>query len=271
MIRVKDLTYVYQTREEKKIVALEGIDLKIEEGGFFAFLGRNGSGKTTLARCLNGLLLPTRGMVLIDGMNTKNRNKLWKIREKVGLLFENPDDQLVGTTVEEDVAFGLENLKIKPQEIRRRVRESLKMVGMEEYSKYPPHLLSGGQRQKIALAGILTLRAKYLIFDCPTSFLDPKGKKEILEIVKRLKVQGSTVVYITHSMEEAMASDKIFILEKGKIVKSGPPREIFKDEMRDFGLGLPPVRELALSLGKEGMDIPGDVLTLDEMVNFLCS
>ncbi len=276
IIQVQGVSYIYNQGREDQVLALEDITLNIAEGEFLAVLGHNGSGKSTLARLLNALLNPSSGRILVDDLSTGNPDNLWKIRQNAGMVFQNPDNQIVATTVEEDVAFGPENLGLPSREIRKRVDESLKRVGIGELSKRPPHFLSGGQKQKVAIAGVLSMRPRCLILDEPTALLDPEGRREVLQTVRDLnREEKITVVYITHFMEEAVAADRIVVMEQGKIVMEGPPRKIFPqvDKLRSLGLDVPQVTELARLLKREEgfQDLPEDILETEELVNFLCS
>ncbi len=238
-----------------------------------AIIGPNGSGKSTLAKLFNGLYIPTQGEILMDGLNTKKQDDIWKIRQKAGMVFQNPDNQIVATIVEEDVAFGPENLGIPPEEIRRRVAEALAIVELSEFADRAPHLLSGGQKQRVAIAGIIAMRPECIILDEPTAMLDPVGRREVIDTVKKLnKKEGKTVVLITHFMDEAVQADRIVVMEKGRIIMQGCPREIFKkaEELKRVGLDVPQVTELAQDLMAEGIDIRPDVLTVEEMVDNLC-
>lgn len=238
-----------------------------------AIIGPNGSGKSTLAKLFNGLYIPTQGEILMDGLNTKKQDDIWKIRQKAGMVFQNPDNQIVATIVEEDVAFGPENLGIPPEEIRRRVAEALAIVELSEFADKAPHLLSGGQKQRVAIAGIIAMRPECIILDEPTAMLDPVGRREVIDTVKKLnKKEGKTVVLITHFMDEAVQADRIVVMEKGRVIMQGCPREIFKkaEELKRVGLDVPQVTELAQDLMAEGIDIRPDVLTVEEMVDNLC-
>lgn len=262
---------VDESNEEK--YAVNGVNLSVKEGEFLVVLGHNGSGKSTIAKHLNGLLLPSEGTVIIDGLDTKNEENLWRVRETAGMVFQNPDNQLVATIVEEDVAFGPENLGIEPTEIRVRVDESLKKVGMLEYKKHAPHLLSGGQKQRIAIAGILAMEPKCIIFDEPTAMLDPSGRKEVLCNIKDVnKNHGITVILITHYMDEAAEADRIVVMDGGKVIMEGVPRDIFSKvkTMKDIGLDVPQVTELCYELQKEGINLDTKILNVNEMVNAIC-
>ena len=273
MISIKNLSFKYDYEDENAIQILKDIDLEINEGEFVALLGHNGSGKSTLAKLINGLLIPGQGDVLVDGMNTKNEEEIWDIRRTAGMVFQNPDNQLVATIVEDEVAFGPENLGIEPAEIRKRVDKALEDVGMTDYKKNPPHLLSGGQKQRVAIAGILAMSPKYIILDEPTAMLDPSGRREVIDtLVKLNKEENKTIILITHYMEEAAISDRVVVMEDGNIVLSGNPREVFShvDEIKKLGLDVPQVTELAHELKKDGLEISTEVLNIQEMVKEIC-
>lgn len=272
MIRIENVYYEYPSLEDTNYMALKGINLTINEGEFVVVLGHNGSGKSTLAKLMNALLIPTKGSVYVKNMETKDEENIWNIREKAGMVFQNPDNQLVATIVEEDVAFGPENQGIDPKEIRRRVDESLRIVEMSEYVKHAPHLLSGGQKQRIAIAGVLAMNPECIILDEPTAMLDPIGRKEVMNTVKKLnREENKTIVHITHYMEEAVDADRIVVMEEGSIIMDGTPREIFSkvDVMKKIGLDVPQVTELAYELRREGIDVPADILTIEELVAVL--
>lgn len=269
MINIENLTYKYSTIDEKSFTALKNVNLTVDSGEFLVILGHNGSGKSTLAKLMNALLLPTSGNVFVNGMDTKDEEKLWDIRQTAGMVFQNPDNQLVATIVEEDVAFGPENQGVDPREIRKRVDKSLEIVEMSEYKNHAPHLLSGGQKQRIAIAGVLAMNPKCIILDEPTAMLDPIGRKEVMKTIKKLnKEENKTIVHITHYMEEAVEADRIVVMEKGEIVMEGTPKEVFSKvkEMKEIGLDVPQVTELAYELRKEGIDLPTDILTVEELV-----
>lgn len=271
-IEFHDLTHCYNQGQENEYMAICGVNLSIEEGSFTVILGRNGSGKSTLAKHINGLLLPTSGVCLVDGRDTRDMNDLWAIRRQVGMVFQNPDNQLIAAVVEDDVAFGPENLGIAPREIRSRVDEALKAVDMEKYKSFAPHLLSGGQKQRIAIAGALAMRTRCLVLDEPTAMLDPQGREEVLNTVRRLHdEQGITIVYITHFMEEAVAADRIVVMDQGRIQAEGTPRELFceVEAMKAGGLDVPLAAELAWQLRREGMKLPGQIMTDEELVQAL--
>lgn len=270
MIEIKNLNFKYNETDEKLI--LKDLNLNIESGDFVAILGHNGSGKSTLAKLLNGLLQPTSGDVIVDGLNTKNEETIWKLRSNTGMVFQNPDNQIVATIVEEDVAFGPENLGIETKEIRKRVDQALKSVGMSEYARRAPHMLSGGQKQRIAIAGILAISPKYIILDEPTAMLDPVGRKEVMSTIEYLnKEEKKTIILITHYMDEAARANRLVVMEKGQIVIDEKPREVFShvDKIKEIGLDVPQVTELAWELNKEGFDINSKILNTDELVGEL--
>ena len=276
MIKFQDVTYKYTSIEDDKEVeryAVKGIDLKVKKGEFLVVLGHNGSGKSTIAKHINALVQPSSGTVTIDGMDTSKEENLWDIRSKAGMVFQNPDNQLVATIVEEDVAFGPENLGIEPKEIRRRVDESLEKVGMSEYKRHAPHLLSGGQKQRIAIAGVLAMKPDCIVFDEPTAMLDPSGRKDVLNsIIDLNKNYGITIVLITHYMDEAAMGDRIVVVDDGKIIMEGVPKKVFSqvETLKKIGLDVPQVTELSYELIKEGIDIDSEILNIDEMVDALC-
>ena len=273
MISIKNLSFKYDYEDENAIQILKDINLEIKEGEFVALLGHNGSGKSTLAKLINGLLLPGQGDVLVDGMNTKSEEEIWDIRRTAGMVFQNPDNQLVATIVEDEVAFGPENMGVEPSEIRRRVDRALEDVGMVDYKKNAPHLLSGGQKQRVAIAGILAMSPKYIILDEPTAMLDPSGRREVMDtLIKLNKEEGKTIILITHYMEEAAISDRVVVMEDGSMVLSGTPREVFSqvDKIKGLGLDVPQVTELAYELKKDGLEISTEVLNIEEMVKEIC-
>lgn len=267
-IEFKDVQFQYMSEEGETLKdALKGLNFGIERGSFVAIVGHNGSGKSTLAKHFNALLLPTEGEVLIEGMNTKDESKLWDVRSKCGMVFQNPDNQLVSSIVEDDVAFGPENLGVDPSEIRKRVDDALKAVDMYEHRKKGPHLLSGGQKQRIAIAGVLAMQPDIIVFDEPTAMLDPKGRTEIMEIISKLHESGKTIILITHFMEEAMQADRIIVMNHGEIIHDGSPIEVFKTG----DVELPFAAKLANKLRQKGMNIPEDIFTEDQLENYLCS
>lgn len=274
MIKLNHLTHIfYKESTKQEVKALDDVSLEIHEGEHIAVLGHNGCGKSTLAKHLNALLLPTEGTVEVDAVDTASEADLWTIRQTVGMVFQNPDNQLVATTVEEDVAFGPENMGMEPSIIRQRVDEALEAVGMQEYKNKGPHLLSGGQKQRVAIAGIIAMRPKYIVFDEPTAMLDPLGRREVMETMQRLnKEEGITIINITHFMDEAVLADRVIVMEHGRIVLSGTPKEVFThvDLLKRMQLDVPPVVELAALLHKENKQIAADLMTIEEMVKELC-
>lgn len=277
IIKSRKISYtypVYTTDEdgEKTQVqnppALKDVDMDVEEGEFICILGRNGSGKSTLARHLNALLVPDEGTLWVDGKDTKDEDKIWDIRACVGMVFQNPDNQIIASVVDEDVAFGLENTGVPTPEIQKRVPEALKNVGMEEYAKVSPNRLSGGQKQRVAVAGVLAMNSKCIVLDEATAMLDPKGRSEVMDTVLRLnKEKGITVIAITHYMDEALMADKIFVMGEGEIKLSGTPREVFKETklLKELGLRLPEICQLAEELREAGLDIPDDIIYEEEL------
>ena len=275
IIKIENVKFKYNdgSNNDTDKYALNGISLNIKRGEFTAILGHNCSGKSTLAKLINSLLLPTEGKIYVNEMDTSDDNKLWDIRQTAGMVFQNPDNQLVATIVEEDIAFGPENQGVEPSEIRRRVDEALNIVGMYEFRKRPPHLLSGGQKQRIAIAGVLALNSECIILDEPTAMLDPSGRKEVIDTIKKLnKEEGKTILLITHYMDEAVQADRVIIMDKGTIKIDGTPKEVFKnvEQIKKFGLDVPQVTELAYELSLEGIDIPTDLITKKELVDELC-
>ena len=274
MIKSEDLVFKYvNTEEQTEKVAINHVSMEVKKGEFLVILGHNGSGKSTMAKHMNALLLPSGGKMYVDGLDTSDIENIWEVRRRAGMVFQNPDNQLVATIVEEDVAFGPENLGVDPKEIRERVDDSLKAVGMYEYRKHAPHLLSGGQKQRIAIAGILAIRPKCIVLDEPTAMLDPSGRNEVMKTIKEVnKKFGITIILITHYMDEAAQADRIIVMDKGEKVMEGVPREIFSQvkKIKSIGLDVPQVTELAYELQKEGVDISTEILNIDEMVNALC-
>ncbi len=269
MVTMKNVTFEYKSAEDERVAALKDISLTIEKGEFVVVLGHNGSGKSTLAKLINGLLLPTEGEVYVNRMSTLDEDRIWDIRQKAGMVFQNPDNQIVATIVEEDVAFGPENQGINPKEIRKRVDEALEIVGMSEYRKHAPHLLSGGQKQRIAIAGVLAMKPDCIILDEPTAMLDPSGRKEVISTIKKLnKEENKTIIHITHYMDEATQADRIIVMSEGKISLEGTPKEVFSqvDKVLNLGLDVPQVTELAFILRKEGVNVPSNILTVEELV-----
>ena len=274
MIDIDNVTFRYASTEEQEgKVVIKGVNLKVSKGEFVVVLGHNGSGKSTIAKHINALLTPSSGTVLVDGMDTKDQQNLWDIRSKAGMVFQNPDNQLVATIVEEDVAFGPENLGVDPKEIRKRVDDSLAKVGMSEYKRHAPHLLSGGQKQRVAIAGVLAMQPDCIVFDEPTAMLDPSGRKEVINNIKELNKQHNiTIVLITHYMDEAAQADRVVVMDKGKVIMEGIPRDIFSEveTMKKIGLDVPQVTEICYELKKAGINIDTKILNVNEMVNALC-
>lgn len=258
---------------ESSFQALNAVDLEINKGDFIVILGHNGSGKSTFAKHINALLLPSEGTLFVDGIDTSDEAKLWELRKKAGMVFQNPDNQIVATIVEEDVAFGPENLGVPSEKIRFYVDSALSTVEMTEYAKHSPNKLSGGQKQRVAIAGVLAMHPECIILDEPTAMLDPSGRKEVLDTIHDLnKNEGITIILITHYMEEAIDADYIFVMEHGNVAFEGKPKEVFTqvERMRAVGLDVPQTVELAYLLEKEGIDIPRSILTVNEMVEILC-
>ncbi|SCJ52916.1 energy-coupling factor transporter ATPase [Diplocloster agilis] len=278
MIRTAKLVYDYIKRDEEGNVeevdrAVDHVDLDVEKGDFVAILGHNGSGKSTLAKHINAILVPSEGTVWIGDMDTRDEGHLWDIRQSAGMVFQNPDNQIIGTIVEEDVGFGPENMGVPTKEIWERVDESLKAVGMTAYRHHSPNKLSGGQKQRVAIAGVVAMHPKCIILDEPTAMLDPNGRKEVIRTIRALnQVEDVTVLLITHYMEEVVYADKVVVMDEGKIVMRGTPREIFSrvDELKQYRLDVPQVTLLAHELKKEGIPLPDGILSIDELVNALC-
>lgn len=276
MIKCEKLSFKYTTDEENGVVekyAIKDIDLTVKKGEFLVVLGHNGSGKSTVAKHMNALLIPSSGTIYVDGLDTKNEENIWTVRSKAGMVFQNPDNQMVATIVEEDVAFGPENLGIDPKEIRKRVDESLEKVGMSEYKRHAPHLLSGGQKQRVAIAGILAMQPECIIFDEPTAMLDPSGSREVLENIKEInKEHGITVILITHYMDEAAQADRVVVIDGGSVVLEGKPKQVFSnvEKMKSLGLDVPQVTEIVYELNKKGFNLDKEILNVDEMVDALC-
>lgn len=278
MIKTDKLVFEYAKRDEEgniigKSRAIDEVSLDIEPGQFIAILGHNGSGKSTLAKHMNALLVPSDGTMWVDGMDTKEEEHLWDVRQSAGMVFQNPDNQIIGTVVEEDVGFGPENLGVPTEEIWKRVEDSLKAVGMIEYRHHSPNKLSGGQKQRVAIAGVMAMRPKCIVLDEPTAMLDPNGRKEVLRSVMELrKREHITVILITHYMEEVVDADHVFVMDHGHVVMHGTPREIFSqvDTLKHYRLDVPQVTILADELRKRGLDIPAGVLKKEELVEILC-
>ena len=273
IIKIQNLSFDYMRGTDQETVrALSNVSLEIERGSFAAVIGRNGSGKSTLAKNINALVIPTEGLVFVGGYDTKDESAVWEIRQKAGMVFQNPDNQLVSAIVEDDVAFGPENLGIPTEEIRKRVNDALASVNMMSERKKAPHLLSGGQKQRIAIAGVVAMRPDIIIFDEPTAMLDPEGRKDVKRIIRQLHEEGITVILITHFMDETVDTDRIIIMDRGEIALDGPPVEIFKktERIKELSLELPKTVELAYRLRKRGIDVPHDILNQEEMLNYLC-
>ena len=272
-IECKDLSHIYNKGMENEYKALDGINLTIEKGEFVTILGTNGSGKSTLAKHFNALLQPDRGTCLVNGMSIAEEKHIWDIRGQVGMVFQNPDNQIIAAIVEDDVGFGPENIGMEPHEIRRRVTAALKAVNMEEFRHFAPHLLSGGQKQRIAIAGALAMHTECLVLDEPTAMLDPIGRQEVISTVQRLnREQGITVVNITHFMDEAALSDRVVVMHQGKILKEGTPEEIFADiaGMKKLGLDVPVATELAYRLNQKGIKLDRAIISQEALVEALC-
>lgn len=278
MVQSEDLVYEYVKRDEEGNVtgthrAIDHVDIDAEEGQFIAVLGHNGSGKSTFAKHLNVLLSPTEGAVWVDGKDTRQLEELWNIRQSAGMVFQNPDNQIIGTIVEEDVGFGPENLGVPTKEIWNRVKESLKAVGMYEHRKESPNKLSGGQKQRVAIAGVIAMEPKCIVLDEPTAMLDPNGRKEVLKTVQLLRERKHmTVILITHYMEEVVDADKIYVMDQGHVVMEGTPREIFSqvDTLKKYRLDVPQVTMLAYELKRRGLELPDGILRTEELVEALC-
>ena len=273
MIRIEDLVFKYMREDTgEEVNAIKGVSFSIEKGSFTAIIGRNGSGKSTLAKNINALLLPTSGFVYVNGYNTSVQENLWDVRQSAAMVFQNPDNQIVSSIVEDDVAFGPENLGVDPAEIRVRVDESLKAVNMYHNRKKAPHMLSGGQKQRIAIAGAIAMKPECIVFDEPTAMLDPKGREEVMAIIKSLNEEGITVILITHFMEEAAEADRVIIMDDGVARLDGTPEEVFAhaDELREMNLDIPMPVELARRLRARGIDVPANIINMEEMVEYLC-
>jgi len=271
IIEIRGLHFAYESDDEEKksVEVLKGIDLDIKQGEFVAVLGHNGCGKSTLAKHLNAILLPTEGTVTVDGIDTKDEEKLFDLRQRAGMVFQNPDNQIVSSIVEEDVAFALENLGVPYEEMRKRVDESLKAVGMYEYRLHSPSQLSGGQKQRVAIAGVIAMQPKCIILDEPTAMLDPQGRKEVLATIHRMnREQGITIVLITHYMDEAADCDRVVVMDKGQVVLDNVPEKVFSqvDKLKAIGLDVPQVTELAWELRKAGCDISPEIISEEECV-----
>ncbi len=278
MVQTEKLVFEYEKRDEEGNVigtsrAVDEVDIEVKEGEFIAILGHNGSGKSTLAKHINAILVPTEGTMWVNGRNTSEPEELWNVRQSAGMVFQNPDNQIIGTVVEEDVGFGPENLGVPTDEIWQRVEESLKAVGMIEYRHHSPNKLSGGQKQRVAIAGVVAMEPKCIVLDEPTAMLDPVGRKEVLKTVQKLREQKAvTVILITHYMEEVIDADKIYVMDHGHVVMEGTPREIFSrvEELKSYRLDVPQVTLLADELRKRGLKIPSGILRKEELVEELC-
>lgn len=273
MLQTIDLCHSYRNENGEELMALDHVNLKIAAGEFVAVIGRNGSGKSTLAKHLNALLLPSSGSCIVAGMNTQDFTHIWDIRQTVGMVFQNPDNQIVASIVEEDVAFGPENLGLPSAEIVRRVDEALRMVGMTDYRLHGPHLLSGGQKQRVAIAGVMAMHSRCLVLDEPTAMLDPVGRQEVLESVCRLhREEGITVIYITHFMEEAVTAGRVVVMDAGHVIMDGPPAVVFNhvEEIRALGLDVPVAADVASQLRGRGMDLPAGIITDEGLAAVLC-
>lgn len=277
IIKTKNLTFEYIRRDEEGNVegittAVDDVSLRIKQGNFIAILGHNGSGKSTLAKHMNAILQPTEGTVWVDGMDTRQEEQVWEIRQRAGMVFQNPDNQIIGQVVEEDVGFGPENMGVPTQEIWQRVEESLRAVGMYQYRKHSPNKLSGGQKQRVSIAGVLAMHPKCIVLDEPTAMLDPSGRKEVIRAIRGLnQVEGVTVILITHYMEEIIHADQVFVMDQGKIAMEGTPREIFSqvEKLKELRLDVPQVTLLAYELQQRGLKIPYGILTIQELVEAL--
>ena len=275
MLRTENLSYTYTPagENEEAVQALQDINLSVKKGEFIVILGHNGSGKSTLARHINALLCPTEGTLWVEGLDSRQPENTWEIRQKAGMIFQNPDNQMVASIIEEDVAFGPENLGVPSEQIRKRVDEALQTVDMLEYAKGSPAKLSGGQKQRIAIAGVLAMKTDCIVLDEPTAMLDPSGRREIMDTVTRLNRENHiTIIHITHYMEEAVRADRVIVVDHGRVVMEGTPREVFVqvEKLRDLGLDVPPMTELAWKLRQAGYTIRPDILTIEEMMEALC-
>ncbi len=278
MIHSENLIYEYDKRDEEGNIigtnrAIDGVDIDVPQGSFVAILGHNGSGKSTLAKHMNAILVPTGGTMWVDGRDTKDPAELWNVRQTAGMVFQNPDNQIIGTVVEEDVGFGPENLGVPTDEIWKRVEDSLRAVGMLEYRTHSPNKLSGGQKQRVAIAGVIAMEPKCIVLDEPTAMLDPNGRREVIDAVEKLqKEKDVTVILITHYMEEVIDADQVFVMDDGHIVMHGTPREIFSrvDELKQYRMDVPQVTMLAEELRHRGLDLPRGILRREELVEALC-
>lgn len=272
MIRLDHMSHTYEDEDGKTVYAVKDISLDIQPGEFVAVIGTNGSGKSTLAKHFNVLLTPTDGVCEVCGMRTDDPDHIWDIRQQVGMVFQNPDNQIVAAVVEEDVAFGPENLGVPSDEIKQRVKDALARVNMTIYAKHGPHLLSGGQKQRIAIAGILAMQSHCIVLDEPTAMLDPIGRSEVMETIHQLNAEGFTVIIITHFMEEAVQAGRVVVVNHGEVKMDGTPRDVFKyvEELKQMGLDVPAAAEIAYKLRKKGIPLPDDIITKEELGDALC-
>lgn len=278
IVRASNLGYDYcrydENGQQREVIrAIDDVNLDVQEGQFVAILGHNGSGKSTLAKHINALLLPTEGTIWVDHMDTSTEEELWKIRQRAGMVFQNPDNQIIGTVVEEDVGFGPENMGVPTEDIWKRVEDSLQAVGMTAYRNHSPNKLSGGQKQRVAIAGVMAMRPRCIVLDEPTAMLDPNGRREVLEAVRELNHQENvTVILITHYMEEVIEADRVYVMDRGRIVMQGAPREIFAqvEQLKSYGLDVPQVTLLAYELRKAGLSMPEGIVRREELVDALC-
>lgn len=272
MIRLDHMSHTYEDEDGKTVYAVKDISLEIQPGEFVAVIGTNGSGKSTLAKHFNVLLTPTDGVCEVCGMRTDDPDHIWDIRQQVGMVFQNPDNQIVAAVVEEDVAFGPENLGVPSEEIKQRVKNALKRVNMTIYAKHGPHLLSGGQKQRIAIAGILAMQSHCIVLDEPTAMLDPIGRSEVMDTIRQLNAEGITVIIITHFMEEAVQAGRVVVVNHGEVQMDGTPRDVFKhvEELKNMGLDVPAAAEIAYKLRQKGIPLPDDIITKEELGDALC-
>ena len=272
MMRLDHMSHTYEDEDGKTVYAVKDISLEIQPGEFVAVIGTNGSGKSTLAKHFNVLLTPTDGVCEVCGMRTDDPDHIWDIRQQVGMVFQNPDNQIVAAVVEEDVAFGPENLGVPSEEIKQRVKDALKRVNMTIYAKHGPHLLSGGQKQRIAIAGILAMQSHCIVLDEPTAMLDPIGRSEVMDTIRQLNAEGITVIIITHFMEEAVQAGRVVVVNHGEVQMDGTPRDVFKhvEELKNMGLDVPAAAEIAYKLRQKGIPLPDDIITKEELGDALC-
>lgn len=270
MIRVENLHHIYNADSDTPVRALNGIDLEFRPGEFVVLFGHNGCGKSTLAKHLNGLLLPSEGQVTVDGIDTRDRRRIWEVRQRVGMVFQNPDNQIVSTVVEDDIGFGAENLGVDPPEIQRRIDEAMAILGISDLKDRAPHLLSGGQKQRVAIAGVMVMRPQYIVMDEPTSLLDPEGRAEVIRSALRLvREEGLGVILITHFMHEAVQADRVVVMDSGRVVLEGTPREVFSqvEPLRRLHLDVPLITRVAAELRqRHGVDLRPDILSVEELL-----